>query len=358
MGELAFGKVWRRDDGAFSGGDEQSRLWRWVGLSGILHSAAILIVLFVPGSPYTRNVSYPVYSVELVGGEKLGGSGGVSPVKAREAGKERKKAAASQRTARAKPVKPRATAKKVEPVKPPAPPIQAKRLRKVTPPSVALAKKTTPTAPQKQEPVKKKVPQPLPQSQAVVATVTGEAKNKKAQEAAKEVVAKKEDRAREGLSEHLREKLIQAALDRVKRRAEKSKDGEDAGSGGGITDSGRGSGDGSGDGAQAYGEGGRGGGVLKGIEFLVYRNQMLNLIKQKWAWVGRNPDLKVTVHFGVLDNGEIAGLQIVQSSGDATYDESVLRAMRKAAPLPPPPDSYRKDFMDVELTFKPSDLRG
>jgi hypothetical protein len=26
--------------------------------------------------------------------------------------------------------------------------------------------------------------------------------------------------------------------------------------------------------------------------------------------------------------------------------------------LPPPPESYRKDFMDVELTFRPKDLGG
>jgi len=32
--------------------------------------------------------------------------------------------------------------------------------------------------------------------------------------------------------------------------------------------------------------------------------------------------------------------------------------MRKAVPLPPPPDDYRKDFMNVELTFRPKDLRG
>ena len=85
---------------------------------------------------------------------------------------------------------------------------------------------------------------------------------------------------------------------------------------------------------------------------------MLNLIKEKWAWVGKNADLQVTVRFGILENGEIAGLKIVQESGDPTYDDSVLRAMRKAAPLPPPPDNYRKDFLDVELTFRPKDLRG
>ncbi|MGH7829264.1 MAG: TonB C-terminal domain-containing protein, partial [Candidatus Binatia bacterium] len=45
-------------------------------------------------------------------------------------------------------------------------------------------------------------------------------------------------------------------------------------------------------------------------------------------------------------------------SGDASYDDSVVRALKRASPLPPPPESYRKDFMDVELTFQPKDLGG
>jgi len=50
------------------------------------------------------------------------------------------------------------------------------------------------------------------------------------------------------------------------------------------------------------------------------------------------------------------GLKIVQPSGDPSYDESVLRAVKKSSPLPAPPESYRKDFAEVELTFRPRDL--
>ncbi|TMA12671.1 MAG: TonB C-terminal domain-containing protein [Deltaproteobacteria bacterium] len=69
-------------------------------------------------------------------------------------------------------------------------------------------------------------------------------------------------------------------------------------------------------------------------------------------------DLEVTVRFGIQENGEITGLKIVKRSGDPSYDDSVFRAVSKANPLPPPPESYRKDFMDVELTFRPKDLAG
>ncbi|HYY24954.1 MAG TPA: TonB family protein, partial [Candidatus Udaeobacter sp.] len=67
-------------------------------------------------------------------------------------------------------------------------------------------------------------------------------------------------------------------------------------------------------------------------------------------------DVKVIVRFGIKENGEIVGLKIVQPSGDWSYDESVLRAVKKSSPLPPPPESYRNDFADVQVTFRPKDL--
>ena len=92
------------------------------------------------------------------------------------------------------------------------------------------------------------------------------------------------------------------------------------------------------------------------MEFIIYQNRMLSSIKDNWTWVGQKTNLKVVVHFSIKDNGEISGLKIVQPSGDPSYDESVLRAVKKSSPLPPPPDSSRKDFADVELTFRPKDL--
>src|SRR5262249_47177081 len=48
------------------------------------------------------------------------------------------------------------------------------------------------------------------------------------------------------------------------------------------------------------GEGPGGGGTVRGLEFVVYYNQMLNRIKDRWTWVGTRADLHVTVHFSIL----------------------------------------------------------
>jgi len=105
------------------------------------------------------------------------------------------------------------------------------------------------------------------------------------------------------------------------------------------------------------GEGPGGGGTLRGLEFVAYYNQMLSRIKERWAYVGDRADLQVTVRFSILESGEITDIKLVERSGDPGYDASVERAVRRASPLGPPPEAYRKEFADVELTFRPADLR-
>ena len=164
-------------------------------------------------------------------------------------------------------------------------------------------------------------------------------------EPAKEM--KEEAKSESASADSVRERLLQAAVDRAKSRENSQKPVKDALSAGA----------GEGEGAAGLGPGGRGGpGIVKGMDFIIYQNRMLGTIKDNWTWVGQRSNLKVVVHFGVKETGEIVGLKIVQPSGDPSYDESVLRAVKKSSPLPAPPESYRKDFADVELTFRPRDL--
>jgi colicin import membrane protein len=74
------------------------------------------------------------------------------------------------------------------------------------------------------------------------------------------------------------------------------------------------------------------------------------------VWVGQGSNLRVVVRYNIKENGEIFGLKVVQASGNASYDESVIRAVNKSSPLPVPPEAVRKDFADVELTVRPEDL--
>jgi len=265
----------------------------------------------MPHLPYRKTPVYPVYTVELVGGEEVGGTTLGTEVVPREPREETKRA-------------------KVE-----------------TPPKVQkVEKQTANKEPAKKEAVKKEERKPVEKG-------TSMQEPDKPERAKKEV--KESPPAAEGLPESLREKLIQAALQKVRDRAAGEKKAEtgkkeekeplSAGPGEGV-------------GAAALGPGGRGGGIVKAFEFLVYRNQMLRFIRDRWTWVGKRADLEVTVRFGIQENGQIVGLKVIRRSGDPSYDESVIRAVTKASPLPPPPENYRKEFMNVELTFLPKDLGG
>jgi colicin import membrane protein len=146
----------------------------------------------------------------------------------------------------------------------------------------------------------------------------------------------------------VRERLIQSAVERAKNRTDS---GQKTSKGEVIS-----SGTGEGEGAAALGKGGRGGGVVKGMEFVIYQNRMLSTIKANWVWVGQRSNLRVVVRFNIKENGEIFGLKVVQASGNASYDESVIRAVNKSSPLPAPPEAVRNDFSEVELAFRPEDL--
>ncbi|MBI2359568.1 MAG: cell envelope integrity protein TolA [Deltaproteobacteria bacterium] len=302
----------------FSFDESGSLLWKCIVYSGVLHAGLIWTLWVVPHLPARKMPAYPVYTVELVGGEKLGGT-----VLGTELQRGQKK---------------KAEKVKAEPVrKEPAKKETAKK-------EVVVQEPAKKAAPKKEE--SKPVERPAAMREIV--------KSEKAKPKVKE-----EAQPAESLPGSVREKLIQAAVDRARERAEASRKAEagkealakaekqpmSAGPGEGV-------------GAAAPGSGGSGGGIVKAFEFLVYRNQMLRLIRDRWTWVGKRGDLEVTVRFGIRDNGQIAGLRILRASGDPSYDDSVMRAVAKASPLPPPPENYRKEFMDVELTFRPKDLGG
>ncbi|HWP59383.1 MAG TPA: cell envelope integrity protein TolA [Candidatus Acidoferrales bacterium] len=274
-------------------------LWGWIFFSGLMHGAAVGVLVYALSLPVNRTVNYPVYTVDLVGGEKIGGfSAGSEPPRTREAKK--------------------------------AKPVETARVEK-----------------QKKPVVEEKKPANEPAKDLAKA---------ERQPKALEKPATKE------LPDDLRDKLIQAAIERVKERAGESAE-RSAGEASAREKSAKkaeplSSGPGEGVGAAAPGVGGYGGGVQKGLEFVMYHNKMLQVIKERWSWAGRRTDLQVTVRFGIKENGEIVGLRITQASGDRSFDDSVLRAVRGANPLAPPPEAYRADFSDVELTFRPGDLKG
>lgn len=280
----------------------QEKLSKWLVYSLLLHGGLIAGLFIMPFLPAHSPLEYPVYTVDLVGGERIGRT---------NLGTEMTPVAA-----------PNESAKKAE--------------------------KEIPVPESKPEPKKVKAEK----AKGIEKTAVIPEKTVTKETARKETAKEKKTEAKETAAslDSVRERLIQSAVERAKNRTDS---GQKTSKGEVIS-----SGTGEGEGAAALGKGGRGGGVVKGMDFIIYKNRMEDTIKRNWVWPGQrsNRKLGVTVRWSVKDNGEIVGLKIVQPSGDPAYDDSVVRAVRKSSPLPPVPEGLAKDFAEVEYTFRPEDL--
>jgi len=107
------------------------------------------------------------------------------------------------------------------------------------------------------------------------------------------------------------------------------------------------------------GEGTGSAGVLKNLDFLLYYRTVQERVKKAWNFSGGSPDLAATVTFSIGADGSLTDVKVTQSSNDSAYDDSVVRAIRKAAPFPPPPAQYRDQFGGgIEALFKLGEMNS
>jgi TonB family protein len=109
-----------------------------------------------------------------------------------------------------------------------------------------------------------------------------------------------------------------------------------------------------GDGTNAAG----GGGTVVGFEFLSYRQRVFSTIKSNWANAVRHPGLVAAVRFEIQMDGGVSNVELLRSSGDKAYDQSVMRAVQRSSPLPPPPERYRDEFREVVIDFHSEEEGG
>jgi TonB family protein len=108
--------------------------------------------------------------------------------------------------------------------------------------------------------------------------------------------------------------------------------------------------------ASVGGAGEGGGNQLVGADTLIYSRILTMRMRQGWLWVGNNSELAVTVRFSIAPEGDIRDIRVDRSSGDPAYDASVLKAIRQASPLPPPPAANLEFFADATMRFRAGDF--
>jgi TonB family protein len=100
-------------------------------------------------------------------------------------------------------------------------------------------------------------------------------------------------------------------------------------------------------------------GIQQDPQFLLYYQMVQDRIKKAWNYVGGSADLTTSVTFAIGPDGSLTGVKLTQSSRDPAFDDSVIRAIRRAAPFPPPPEKYRPEFGEgVDADFKLGELKS
>ena len=205
---------------------------------------------------------------------------------------------------------------------PPAPPVTKE-------PAPAVKKPSPPAPKQQAKPPAKKPSPPAPKQQA-----KPPAKKPKAQ---KKPVAKS-PKPQPSMSRQAREtRQLAEAVDRVRqnmRTAERTAR-QPVGS-------------------RTVGGSGSGGGPgRRPPAFVGYTVLVQQRVKDSWIVTHQRTGLTAVVQFGIRPNGEIADIELTRSSGNAAFDQSALRAVHHANPLPPPPVEHLHEFLSqkVQVAF-------
>jgi colicin import membrane protein len=96
------------------------------------------------------------------------------------------------------------------------------------------------------------------------------------------------------------------------------------------------------------------------IKHKLYYNLIWKKIRSGWvlpdAALAGQKNLEAIIGIRISPNGQIEDIQFEKKSGNPIFDESALRAIQKANPLPPLPPGFEGERFDVGVRFTPSDL--
>ena len=107
--------------------------------------------------------------------------------------------------------------------------------------------------------------------------------------------------------------------------------------------------------AAGLGTGGPGGGGDFGSRYSWYVEAVRNRISSNWLVSTVDPTVRMApravLSFQVLRDGTVVNIQVLQTSGNASVDNSGRRAILSSSPLPPLPGDYRGSNINVEFWF-------
>lgn len=91
-----------------------------------------------------------------------------------------------------------------------------------------------------------------------------------------------------------------------------------------------------------------------------YYSLIWSRIRGKWMLpqgILPRENIEAIIQAKILRNGTVVDLSFEKRSGNRYFDESVMKAIKKASPFPPLPDSIRDNNIDVGIRFHSMEFR-
>jgi TonB family protein len=92
----------------------------------------------------------------------------------------------------------------------------------------------------------------------------------------------------------------------------------------------------------------------------VYYSLIWSRIRGKWSLpqgILPRENIEAIVQAKILRNGTVTDLSFEKRSGNRYFDESAMKAIKKASPFPPFPDSLRDNNIDIGIRFHSMEFR-
>ncbi len=96
-----------------------------------------------------------------------------------------------------------------------------------------------------------------------------------------------------------------------------------------------------------------------GMQFQIYHAALRSRIKKNWflpEGLLKKTDISADILVRIAQNGRIEETRFERKSGNETFDQEVVRTLKKSEPLPPLPEGYPRSSYEVVLTFHSLDL--
>lgn len=95
------------------------------------------------------------------------------------------------------------------------------------------------------------------------------------------------------------------------------------------------------------------------LKMKVYYSVVWSMIKEKWALpegILPSDNLEAIIEATILKNGSVSKLSFEKNSGNRYFDESTIKAIKKAEPFPPLPEFLDERYIDLGIRFHSSEL--